>query len=179
MKKKIFIKISSLLVGLLLFAACDNSYETLISKVVIPDQNHVLGDTLINDSLSGHVFSRLYRHSTAGLQFQYDIPTEHQQKKMLVIAGGKIRSNYAMSNSGFAVSVYDNHSKQLVWTILPLKIAYLGINKWVYARDSVLIRANYYNAIPAHVSVNSYLGESKQENFDLDSMFVIIKMADH
>ncbi len=179
MRLMIFIKISSVIFSLSFLVSCNENYEPISSSLVIPKQEHVLGDTLIKDSVSGRVFSRLYKHATAGLQFQYDIPKEYQHKKIRVVVGGNMRSNYAMSNSGIAISVYDNKSNQLAWNVLPLKTAYLGINQWVLTKDSLLVPAYYYNNIPSHISVNTYLAESAHENFDIDSMFVIIKVADY
>jgi len=179
MRLMIFIKSTILILSLCFLFGCGENYEPISSSLVIPKQKNVLGDTLIKDSVRGRVFSRLYKHATAGLQFQYDIPKEYQHKKIWVVVGGNIRSNYAMSNSNFAVSVYDNNSTQLAWNVLPLQIAYLGINKWVFAKDSLLVPANYYNYIPSHISVHTYLAESAHENFDIDSMFVIIKVADY
>ena len=156
--------------------SCSKPDEVIYQELIIANKHKLhAADTTIVDSVSNTAYSRLSKPNSAGIQFYYELPQEHQDKHLYVVFDGRIRSNYAQSNATIVLTAFDKNKGQLCWLVTPLRPSILKQNEWCHFRDSVHIS----NAIHGtnYVSLNAfpYINNSSNENLDIDSLNIIVK----
>lgn len=169
-------QIFSILFLLIFFYACDDKYATF-EKSVITVHNNRSGsaDTVMKDQGTDFFYSRLRKKNTGGLSAICFIGPAHQNKKMWVVVSGRVRTNYAHSNSTITLSATSKENEVLLWRAIFLKYYYTDCNKWCYFKDSINLPAGYFNKAYTAITAFAYLGDSEKENFDLDTLKVEFK----
>ncbi len=164
-----------LIVTLFFLAGCSDKYQVIQSITVTPNINKPTGDTIILDSTKKFYFSRLRAKGTGGLIGTYKVTADHVNKQLYIVVSGRVRTNYAHSNSTITVAVNDDQKNTIVWRAMSLKYYFTEINKWCPFKDSIMLAPNtdgkYYNEI----SVLTFMGPSESENFDIDTLKIQVK----
>lgn len=156
--------------------SCKQDAELVHEKMLSPADSSVQQENLvIRDSANGQVFTRLYKAGTQGMVYHYDLPQELINKHFYIVFKGKMRSNYAQSNGSVVFLAFDKNKSQLCWWSLPVRPHLVLQNQWNVFHDSLHI-PGLINDIP-YVSVHAFpfLGNSASENFDVDSLHVMLK----
>lgn len=146
----------------------------LISKTFTFEKD-TLNKTIVSDSLlRDYYFQRLDTVNKHGFLFNYRFKEEDIKSRPTLIIKGKIRSNYIYSNAAIiAIMTHDNI--QVHWLPINLRTQIVDLNVWNKFYDSILLPKST-NEYPINsIAVESFLGDSKNENFDLDSVTIIIK----
>ena len=162
--------------ALILFFSCEDKYELIDSKTTVPDPKKINGDTILYDSSGSFYYSRITKINTQGLLSQFTLPDEFKTKDLEVVFNGRIRTNYAQSNTYINIVPYDRNGVMLGWNGVSLRYYFTEINKWCYFKDSIHLKFESWNQ-PFHlINTFSYLGNSTKEKFDLDCLHVQIKV---
>jgi hypothetical protein len=160
----------------LLLSNCNDKYNTFQSAVVTVSNNKgVANDTIIKDSVFNFSFSRLQKATARGLNATFTITPEHQEKDLYIVVSGKARTNYAHSNSSITLSAVSSKGELIAWKAFLLKYYYVDNNKWCYFKDSIFLKDNVDSKFYSVINVFGMLGDSKTENFDLDTLHVQLK----
>ncbi len=160
---------------ILLIFSCDDKYQTFDSKLVKADSKSSSSDTIISDSIQKFSFSRLRRPETQGLRASFIISPAQRFKQLYIVVNGKIRTNYAYSNSTISISAEDSLKNILIWRAIFLRYYYTEINEWCYFKDSIFLPNNFDGKYYSKISAFTLLGPSSSENFDIDQLNVEIK----
>lgn len=107
--------------------------------------------------------------------YEYHLPAERQDKHFYIVFKGKIRSNYAQSNGAIVFLAFDKNNNQLCWWSLPARPHLVFQNQWNTFHDSLHIPGLINDVIYTTIRAFPFLGESKSENFDVDSLLVSLK----
>ncbi len=169
-------KITTLIVSIFFLSACDDRYITLKTLTITANTNKPgTSSVVMVDSLKHFEYSRLKGKSQGGLIGTYTVTPEHSNKQLYVIVSGKIRTNYAHSNSNIIIAATDDKNELILWRGIYIQYYYTEINKWCPFKDSMLLPPSVNNKYYKEVSALAYLGNSENENFDIDTLKIEIK----
>lgn len=169
-------KVAISLVCIFFLVSCEDRYETINTCIALPNQNTHQADTIINDSVSGHYFSRLTQAASGGLQCAYILPSEYKTNELEIVFSGRIRTNYVMTNANICVSTVDEDGKIISWNGQSLRYYTTDINKWVPFKDSIHLKPESWNKPFHSINTFAFLGESAKESADFDSLQVQVKI---
>jgi len=129
----------------------------------------------VSDSASqDHYFQRLDSAHKYGFSFNYKLTEDDRKSRLALIVKGKIRSNYIYSN-GAIVFITHQDEKQTHWSPNNLRNHIVDLNVWNRFYDSIALPENTEWYPFNSIVVQSMLGDSKFEKFDLDSVTFKIK----
>ncbi|HQQ94722.1 MAG TPA: hypothetical protein PLQ93_09220 [Bacteroidia bacterium] len=132
-------------------------------------------DTVIYDSLNHLSFSRLRHASDMGMYWHFEMPEEMQGKDYDLVFEGRVRSNYVQSKGVLVFTAYDMHKAQVCWWTLPLSPHIEKLNEWNAFRDSLRLTGWINGAHYSTIRVFPFLGDSKQEHLDFDTLKITLK----
>lgn len=160
----------------IVMVSCKQDAELVNEKMLLPADSSVQQENLVlRDSITGHLFTRLYRPATQGMVYSYNLPPEQQNKHYYIVFRGKMRSNYAQSNGGVVFLARDKNNGQLCWWSLPARPHLVLQNQWNVFHDSLHIPGLINDIVYTSVHAFPFLGNSTTENFDVDSLHVMLK----
>lgn len=166
----------SFLFALFLLTSCEAPFLPVATYTAIPGKTNLpSSDTVMTDSISGIKFSRLTKVGVGGIAVKHEFKQEQQNKPTWVVFSGRLRSNYVHSNSSITISGSDPTGQNILWKAVFLKYHLVELNRWMPFRDSVLIPPSYDNKLFQTIYVFTYMGGKPGENFDLDTLRVLIK----
>ncbi len=158
------------------FVSCKDHFDTVHEQVIQVDTSNLRDDTLMMDNSLSHSFSRLKKSNSFGRVYTYKYPDALIGKELLLVFEGKMRTNYAESNSTISLAVHEKEGGQLNWMSIFLRRHFTDINTWCRFKDSIRIDPKYIGKKSATVTCMLYLANSNKENFDFDSLKVKIKV---
>ena len=160
----------------ILLHSCGDKFVNVCESVITVDNNRPnTGDTVLFDSINKFKFSRVNKRDASTLVASFTLPKEHQNKALWVVFCGKARTNFAYSNSSITLAAMSEKGECLVWRAVLLKYYFTDINKWCYFKDSMFLKPNFDGKFYNEISTFGFSGVSQGENFDMDSLKVIIK----
>lgn len=159
----------------LMFVNCQHKYEKIHSDIIFCENAKHNQDTILIDSLQNLNFSRLNKFSSCGMEFIYNVPKNIQNIAVCVVFSGRVRTNYAFSNAAVVCSAFSEKKEKLFWNSINLRNVFIGINNWSTFRDSIFFPSDFYGQNYNVISGHLFLGESKAENFDIDTLKIEIK----
>ena len=159
-----------------LLVSCGDIYREVGSNKKKKKKNSVnINDSVILDAKSQTFYSRLSKPNTSGLRVNCAIPESKTDRRFYVILEGRIRSNYAHSNSGIVIQGVNSKKEQLCWRYIPLSYFYKELNTWCHFKDSVYIKSDYQWKNYQKFTAFANLGTSDSEVFDIDTLSIKIK----
>ena len=156
------------------FVRCTDRYIVLDNQTISIDKVKRADDTVLVDSVGRFRFSRLSRLNSFGMGANYTLPEKSRGKDIWVIVGGRTRTNYAQSNAVIAVVTHKGE-QQTSWMVVPLKYDYTSPDTWCSFRDSLKLGEKIDGKEYDQISIAAHLPGSTQENFDLETLHMIIK----
>ncbi len=169
-------KILFLLPIIFFIISCEDKFSIVESKTFPAQQIAHQNDTVINDTITHSFFSRLHNRGAFGMIYTYFPPDNIRDKPMEIVFSGNARTNYAYSNAFVNVTMGSKKGVQLGWTGRNLRYFFTDINTWCKFRDSVTFKREDWHDPYYRIDVFSYLPNPTQENFDIDTLFVKIKV---
>lgn len=160
--------------AILCLMGCGNRYDVVAEQVITVANSKRLDDTVMRDSTDHILFSRLRRPATFSFKYEYQIPEEKRDSEFYIVVSGRSRTNYAQSNAVMAVVPSEN-GEQVEWMIIPMRYQYTDINTWCHFRDSIRLPKHFNGKGYNRVTVAAHLSSSTAENFDLDTLHVMIR----
>lgn len=167
-----------LLLLIFFIIACEDKFSTVHSKIVPAKEAVHRNDTLIKDSVTNSVFSRLNNSGNFGMVYTYFPPDDIKDKLMEIVFSGTARTNYAYSNASIIVTIGSKKDVQLGWAGRNLRFFFTDINSWCEFRDSVTFQREAWQDPYHRIDIFAYLPGPTFENFDLDTLRVKIKVKD-
>ncbi len=158
----------------LLLSSCRKKYEIAESRILTVDNVKRVDDAVLEDSLGHFQFSRLSRPGTFGMMADFELPEKNQDCDGYVIVSGRVRSNYVQSEA-FLVVVTHKDQEQLSWQTLPVRLYTTHLNAWCPFKDSIFLPAKMGGKAYNKITVAAQLANSKDEVFDLDTLYISIK----
>jgi hypothetical protein len=170
-----FFLIVPLLLFVVLFSSCGESYITVGKQITLPEKGKQKEDSIFVDSSGKFNFSRIQNPGAFGLFNSFKIPLENQDKELWVVFEGRARSNFPHSNGTITVVGSNDKGETLCWKACFLKAHLTDVNKWCHFKDSIFLTSQL-NFHPYNV-INTFalLGTSPGEKFDMDSLVVTVK----
>lgn len=162
------------LIPALALTGCHDRYLSIYETMLFPKTGYrSQDDTVMTDSLSGQLFSRLQRAGTYGIKLDYDLPQQHRGKPLVVVVQGVTRTSNAYSNALIMVSASTAKKGQVASERVTMRYQYTAMNQWCLFRDSVLLRPEYFGSIPEHLTIYTHLPQGN-ELFDVKDLTVTI-----
>jgi hypothetical protein len=172
--KLLKINLLGLVLLFLFLISCSEKYESIHNCVLIPGESERFADTLIKDKAGGFLVSRLNCPNSTGLVCKYNFDSLKSQSEYKIVFMGKARTNYAHSNSAIYLSSIDVDDKIIDWKYIPLNYYYTDVNTWCYFKDSLYIKYENWNKPYKMFNIFTSLGNSSNEVFDCDTLYVQI-----
>ncbi len=164
------------IIVLFFFTSCDKEYNIVFTGSVLPDKKVIIADTILQDSITKKLFSRLTKPNSQGLTSQFILPEENIGKEVEIVFSGRARTNYAHSNAYINVATFSENKQFLSWNSLFLRYYFKDINTWCDFKDSIHFKLATGENPARIIHTFSYLGISTKENFDVDGLTVKIKV---
>jgi hypothetical protein len=158
------------------FCSCKRDAEIIDQKRILAGDAGVHQmDTVLMDSLTNTLFSRIQKPNAEGMAYTYTLKAPYLEQEIYVIYKGKVRSNFAFSQGALAFVAYDEWGQQLCWWGITLRPHLQYQNEWNTFSDSIhipaLIEKRKYSGIKAY----PFLGNSPGEKLDIDSFEITLK----
>ena len=108
--------------------SCRDKFENVCENIITVDNNRAnTGDTVLFDSINKFKFSRVNKKDASTLVASFTLPKEQQNKALWVVFSGRVRSNFAHSNSSITLAAMSEKGECLVWRATLLKYYYTDI----------------------------------------------------
>lgn len=171
-------RIGILLSVFFLITSCEDKYRNVDPKILGSEGLQHVSDTLMKDTSSNILFSRLQKNGGFGCIYNFYLPDSLKNKNFNIVFYGRTRTNYAHSTSAICVRAIDKEGKLLDWYSGSLRYYYTDINTWCSFKDSMMFKLKGWLE-PYHcISIFSYLPGPTNETFDIDSLQVQFKLKD-
>lgn len=156
--------------------SCREEFKSAQKFSVTALNNPPSGDTAMLDEKDKFYFSRITNPSCGGLNAPWKISEENRNKRIWVIFSGRARTNYVQSNATISVAAIGLNQTAVVWQAVFLRYYITDINAWCPFKDSVLLPKEKLEQKYSMVNTIAYLGNSKEEKFDIDTLKVEYKL---
>lgn len=167
-------KVIGLILSAFFILSCDKIPVELNSKSIFFKKDS-LNTTIISDSnYKEHFFQRLNENHKYGLGYSYQLKDDDAKNGLGLVVKGKIRTNNIYS-SGSVVVILFNNENQVHWIPINLNYHVVDLNKWNRFYDSISLPKSTTEYPYNKMFVQTTLGDSRTENFDLDSLYFSIK----
>jgi hypothetical protein len=171
------VKAVFIIVVLVCFISCDDNYQVVESKILTAKAPPSQSDTIVIDSLTNIPFSRLYKPGTFGITYRYYPSLDIRDKEFKVVFSGRARTNYGYSNAFIIVSV-GSQKESFGWYGTSLRYFFTDVNSWCHFKDSVTFKRESWHDPYYCINVFSQLADSPSEKFDIDTLYVQVKVKD-
>ena len=162
---------------ILILCSCEDQFKTFEAQSITAANNKPgTADTVMTDSTGNFKFSRLRIPASSGLTASFKINGEHRKKALWMVCNGRVRSNFVHSNATITMAAVSPENEVVVWRAVFLKYYIVDVNRWCHFRDSLYLGPTANNKPYGTISVFAFLGgDSKGENFDMDTLHVELR----
>lgn len=159
----------------MLFAGCEDTYKPIYQATTTAQAPNLFDSQLLTDSLTSHSFARLSKPNSFGIRINCDLKPETKSSSYCVVFSGRARTNYVASNALINVVSTNAKNEILEWNAISIKYHFVELNEWNYFKDSTFIKGGNDNSETKAISVFAFLGNSAAENYDIDTLNVLIR----
>jgi hypothetical protein len=159
---------------LLLLLSCDRIPVKLDEKSILFQEDSLNKTIIVDPNSKNHFFQRLNENYKYGIGYTYQLNDNDAKNGLTFVVKGKVRTNNIYSN-GSIIIILSNNTEQTHWIPNNLKYHIVDLNSWNWFYDSINLPKSTKEYPYNKIFVQTALGDSKSENFDLDSLKFVIK----